>query len=100
MIDALSTLFHTGGISVIAIVVLWALTLLASSRSPRPRQSLKAMTPNAVSGTALLAAFGLAMREAPLALLATLLAISLLAFLLDLRIRLYDQACGLRRRTE
>jgi len=96
----LDHLFSSGWISGVAILVLWLVTLVATRTSPQPRQTLALLTPNAISGSALLAAFGLAMRGADLLWLALLLAVSLLAFLADLRIRLTAQASGLRRRTE
>ncbi|THV23808.1 hypothetical protein [Peteryoungia ipomoeae] len=100
MMEVLATLFDTGWISAIAVLVLWAVTLTVSQRSHLPWKTLKTLMANAVSGTALLVAFGLALRGAPPFLLASLLAIALVAFLVDLRARLACQASGLRRRTE
>lgn len=92
--------FTSGWISVLAILVLWTLVLLTARRAPNPKTTLASLAPNGVSGSALLAAFGLAMRQGPIPWLAFLLAVSLIAFLIDLRIRLAGQASGLRRRTE
>lgn len=100
MMEVLATLFDTGWISAIAVLVLWAVTVTVSRRSYLPWKTFRTLMANAVSGTALLVAFGLALRGAPLLLLASLLAIALVAFLLDLRARLACQASGLRRRTE
>ncbi|PYB71926.1 hypothetical protein [Rhizobium wuzhouense] len=96
----LTAFFTSGWVSVIAILVLWTVTIAAARLSPAPRATLRALLANAVSGSALLAAFGGAMRQGPILLLAGLLALSLIAFLLDLRARLSAQASGLRRRTE
>lgn len=96
----LTALFTSGWISVIAILILWAVTVSAALRSTAPGGTLRSLVPNAISGSALLAAFGVAMRQGPVPLLAALLAISLIAFLVDLRSRLSAQAPGLRRRTE
>ncbi|MBC2771939.1 hypothetical protein H6M51_03645 [Rhizobium sp. AQ_MP] len=93
-------IFASGWISVVAIVILWAIVFTVAGRSSLVGASLKLLAPNAVSGTALLAAFGLAMRQAPVGYLAGLLALSLIAFLIDLRLRISDQAAGLSRRTE
>ncbi len=95
-----ATLFTSGWISVFAISILWTITVMAAARTPAPAATLRALLPNAVSGTALLAAFGVAMRQGPIVLLAGLLGVSLIAFLLDLRARISAQASGLRRRTE
>lgn len=93
-------LFTSGLISGIAITVLWAVTLIAASRSHAPRTTLAVLMPNAISGSALLAALAIAIRQGPVSWLALLLAVSLIAFLVDLRLRLAAQASGLRRRTE
>lgn len=93
-------LFTSGWISGVAVLVLWSVTLVASLTSDEPRQTFASLAPNSVSGSALLTAFGLAMRAADIVWLALLLTVSLLAFLADLRIRLTAQAPGLRRRTE
>lgn len=95
-----SEIFTSGWISVLAILVLWTIVLLAAQRAPNQKTTLASLAPNGVSGSALLAAFGLAMRQGPIPWLAFLLAVSLIAFLIDLRIRLAGQASGLRRRTE
>jgi len=95
-----TALFTSGWISVIAIIVLWTVTIIAAWRSSTPAAMLRSFIPNAISGSALLAAFGLAIRQGPVPVLAALLAVSLIAFLLDLRSRLAAQAPGLRRRTE
>jgi hypothetical protein len=100
MTATLAFLFTSGWISAVAIALLWAITLVVAGRSPEPRVTIANLAPNATSGSALLAAFGLAMRQTQVLWLALLLAISLVAFLIDLRIRLADQACGLRRRTD
>ncbi len=86
----LTQIFTSGWISVVAIFVLWAVIVLAAGRPPRPRSVLVSLIPNAISGSCLLAAFGLAMRQGPLPWLAILLTASLIAFLVDLRIRLRD----------
>lgn len=96
----LSGIFTSGWISVVAGLVLWALVLTAARRTSRPSATFKQLLPNALSGSALLVAFGLAMRQAPIPWLALLLAVSLIAFIFDLRVRLGGQASGLRRRTE
>lgn len=90
MIAWVTEIFTSGWISVVAIVVLWAVTLLAAGRAPRPKSTLAGLVPNAVSGSCLLAAFGMAMRQGPVPWLALLLTASLVAFLIDLRIRLRD----------
>jgi hypothetical protein len=95
-----TNMFTSGWISVVAVLVLWMVTLVAVRRSQQPKSTLAALTPNAISGSCLLAAFGLAMRQAPVPWLALLLSISLIAFLVDLRFRLAAQTPGLRRRTE
>lgn len=95
-----TALFTSGWISVIAIFVLWTVTIMAAWQSPTPTAMLCSFIPNAISGSALLAAFGVAIRQGPIPVLAALLAVSLIAFLLDLRSRLATQAPGLRRRTE
>ena len=84
----LNDLFSSGWISGVAILVLWSVTLIATRRSSDPRRTLALLTPNAISGSALLAAFALAMRQADVIWMALLLSVSLLAFLADLRIRL------------
>lgn len=90
MIAWVTQIFTSGWISVVAIVVLWAVTLLAARRALRPKSTLAGLVPNAVSGSCLLAAFGLAMRQGSVPWLALLLTASLVAFLIDLRIRLRD----------
>ncbi len=100
MTASLVFLFTSGWISAVAIALLWAITLIVARRSPEPRSTFVNLAPNAISGSALLAAFGLAMRQTQVLWLALLLAISLVAFLIDLRIRLAAQASGLRRRTD
>ncbi len=90
MIAWVTQIFTSGWISVVAIVVLWAVTLLAARRALSPKSTLAGLVPNAVSGSCLLAAFGLAMRQGPVPWLALLLTASLVAFLIDLRIRLRD----------
>jgi hypothetical protein len=100
MTASLAFLFTSGWISAVAIALLWAITLIVAGRSPAPRLTVVNLAPNAISGSALLAAFGLAMRQTQVPWLALLLAISLVAFLIDLRIRLSVQASGLRRRTD
>jgi|GEM_PF-3040851 len=100
MTASLVFLFTSGYISAVAIALLWAITLIVARRSPEPRSTFVNLAPNAISGSALLAAFGLAMRQTQLLWLALLLAISLVAFLIDLRIRLAAQESGLRRRTD
>lgn len=96
----LAFLFTSGWISAVAIALLWAITVIVARRSPEPRVVVVNLVPNAISGSALLAAFGLAMRQAQVLWLALLLAVSLVAFLIDLRIRLADHTSGLRRRTD
>lgn len=96
----ITALFTSGWISVIAILVLWTVTSIAAWQSPTPAAMLRSFAPNAISGSTLLAAFGVAIRQGPIPVLAALLAVSLIAFLLDLRARLATQAPGLRRRTE
>ncbi|MDH4413609.1 MAG: hypothetical protein QE484_09895 [Rhizobium sp.] len=93
-------LFSSGWISGVAITVLWTVTGIVAMRSANPRPVLASLAPNAVSGSALLAAFGLAIREAHVLWLACLLTVALVAFLVDLRIRLAGQASGLSRRTD
>lgn len=100
MTASLVFLFTSGWISAVAIALLWAITLIVARRSPEPRSTFVNLAPNAISGSALLAAFGLAMRQTQVLWLALLLAISLVAFLIDLRIRISAQASGLRRRTD
>ncbi|AOG08978.1 MULTISPECIES: hypothetical protein [Rhizobium/Agrobacterium group] len=100
MTASLVFLFASGWISAVAIALLWAITLIVARRSPEPRSTFVNLAPNAISGSALLAAFGLAMRQTQVLWLALLLAISLVAFLIDLRIRLAAQDSGLRRRTD
>lgn len=100
MTASLVFLFTSGWISAVAIGLLWAITLIVARRSPEPRSTFVNLAPNAISGSALLAAFGLAMRQTQVLWLALLLAISLVAFLIDLRIRLAAQDSGLRRRTD
>lgn len=100
MTASLVFLFTSGYISAVAIALLWAITLIVARRSPEPRSTFVNLAPNAISGSALLAAFGLAMRQTQVLWLALLLAISLVAFLIDLRIRLAAQDSGLRRRTD
>lgn len=100
MMQWLTTLFLSGWIAAIAILVLWMVTAIAASQSPKPASTFRTLVPNAVSGSALLAAFGVAIRDGPVPVLAVLLAVSLVAFLVDLKSRLGSQASGLRRRTE
>lgn len=100
MIDWLAPLFASGLISLVAIVVLWLVTYAAARRSAAPVRTFVSLTPNAVSGSALLAAFGIGMRQGHVGWLALLLTISLIAFLIDLRLRLAAQASGFKRRTE
>lgn len=90
----LSPLFSSGLISVIAIGVLWIVTLAAARRSPPAMRTFLTLTPNAVSGSALLAAVGVGMRQGPIEWLALLLTISLIAFLVDLRLRLRGLSAG------
>lgn len=96
----LTQFFLSGWISILALAVLWSTILVAGLRSPSPGTALVRLLPNAVSGSCLLAAFGIATRQGPIAWQALLLGISLIAFLVDLRLRLADHASGLRRRTE
>jgi hypothetical protein len=96
----LTQIFISGWISVVAVLVLWSVIAAVAMRSPRPDLTIKTLAPNAISGSCLLAAFGLAMRQAHVLWLAALLAASLIAFLVDLKMRLADQASGLSRRTE
>jgi hypothetical protein len=100
MTSWLTQLFLSGWISVIALVVLWSVLLVIGLRSASPGDMLRQLVPNAVSGSCLLIAYGIAMRQAPLLWHALLLAIALIAFLIDLRLRLAAHASGLRRRTE
>ncbi|MDM7980957.1 MAG: hypothetical protein QUV71_11520 [Rhizobium sp.] len=100
MTASLVFLFASGWISAVAIALLWAINLIVARRSPEPRSTFVNLAPNAISGSALLAAFGLAMRQTQVLWLALLLAISLVAFLIDLRIRLAAQPSRLRRRTD
>lgn len=100
MMGWLTTLFTSGWIGAMAILVLWTVTAVAAMRSQAPASTFRSLVPNAISGSALLAAFGIAIRQGPVPILALLLAVSLIAFLLDLRSRLAAQASGLRRRTE
>jgi len=100
MIDWLAPLFTSGLISVIAIGVLWLVTFAAAKRSAKAIRTFGLLVPNAISGSALLAAFGIGIRQGHVGWLALLLTTSLIAFLVDLRLRLAVQAPGLRRRTE
>lgn len=100
MMHWLTTLFQSGWIAAIAILVLWIVTTVAAFQSATPASTFRTLMPNAISGSALLAAFGVAIRDGPVSVLAILLAVSLVAFLADLRSRLGNQAAGLRRRTE
>jgi hypothetical protein len=96
----LTELFTSGWISVVAVLVLWLVILMAARRAPHPMTTVKGLVPNGLSGSALLAAFGLAMRQGPVPWLALLLTVSLITFVVDIRIRLASQASGFRRRTE
>lgn len=100
MMHWLTTLFLSGWIAAIAILVLWMVTTVAAMQSATPALTFRSLVPNAVSGSALLTAFGVAIRDGPVPVLAVLLTVSLVAFLVDLRSRLGSQASGLRRRTE
>ena len=89
-----------GWISLFAILVLWVETAALSLLSPRRWQRFRTLCPNALSGTCLLCALGLALRgQGPIWILA-LLAASLVAHAADILMRRQDQGRLFSRSTE
>lgn len=89
-----------GWISLLAILILWVETAALCFFSPWPWQRLRGLCANAISGTCLLAALGLALRgDSPIWILA-LLGASLVAHAADVLQRGRDQRRAFRRRIE
>jgi hypothetical protein len=90
----------SGWISLFAILVLWLETAALCLIAPQRWRRFRALCPNALSGTCLLSALGLALRgQGPIWILA-LLAASLVAHAADILVRRQDQGRLFSRRTE
>lgn len=93
-------LLISGWISGIAIAILWIETAGLSLLSENPPHRFRTLSANACSGTCLLLAAGLALRDADPIWVLMLFAGSLVFHGLDIALRYGLQADGLRRRTE
>ncbi|EKE76037.1 MULTISPECIES: hypothetical protein [Oceanibaculum] len=89
-----------GWLPPVAVVILWAETALLSALAPGPLDRLRALAPNATSGTCLLLALGVALRDGGAVWIVGLLALSLLAHALDVLQRLAGQRAEFSRSTE
>lgn len=96
----LSDLFVSGWIAVVAIAVLWLETVALCLMAPSPLSRFRALLANAMSGTCLLAAVGVALRDGHFLWIAALMGGSLLAHGLDVVSRLSGHAAAFSRRTE
>ncbi|MFN3459477.1 MAG: hypothetical protein ACK4ZN_00550 [Oceanibaculum sp.] len=89
-----------GWLPPVAVAILWAETALLCALAPRTRGGRRALAPNAASGTCLLLALGVALRDGGAIWIVGLLALSLLAHALDLLQRLGTQPAEFSRSTE
>jgi hypothetical protein len=85
---ALDYLFRSGGITILALAVLWIGTAAICAASTRPWMVFRMLLPNALSGTCLLLAVGAALTGMPVLWVAAPMAGSLVAHGTDVWLRL------------
>ena len=91
---------ENGWLCLFAIAIIWAEIAIVCLRSRAPTTRLRALVPNALSGTLLLGALALALRDAPLIWVALLLAASLPVHVADVLQRLSEPRPGSGSRIE
>ncbi|OYQ34594.1 hypothetical protein CHU95_11345 [Niveispirillum lacus] len=98
--DLLLEALHSGWITVVAILILWTETVALSVIANNPRRRFRVLWANACSGTCLLAALGLALRDSNSIWIMALLAGSLVAHAIDILMRGGNHRRAFSRKTE